>query len=50
MLISSGVSFYLAQRTIRFSTGRDTTKNDINNAINELKVAVNKLLGKEDNN
>jgi cysteine sulfinate desulfinase/cysteine desulfurase-like protein len=50
VLISSGVSFYLAQRTIRFSTGRDATKKDINNVIDELKVAVNKLLAKEENN
>jgi len=49
VLISSGVSFYLAQRTLRLSTGRDTTKDDINNAINELKVAVNTLLSKEKN-
>ncbi|CAG2174656.1 unnamed protein product [Oppiella nova] len=47
VLIASGVSVELAQRTIRLSTGRDTTNDDIDKAIDELSHAVNELMSQQ---
>ena len=44
ILIASGVSVERAQRTIRLSTGRDTTEQDIKKAIDELTGAIDKLI------
>ncbi|XP_054159467.1 selenocysteine lyase-like [Oppia nitens] len=44
VLLASGLSAELAQRTIRLSTGRQTTKDDIDRAIHDLSNTINKLL------
>ncbi|KAK5980915.1 hypothetical protein GCK32_021968, partial [Trichostrongylus colubriformis] len=40
ILLACGVSKELAERTIRFSFGRETTKEDVDRVVRELKAVL----------
>lgn len=46
ILEASGVCSFHASRTIRLSLGRDTTMEEIDLAIQDIKQAIEKLIGR----